>query len=146
MRVWYADIFIHRLKELGALKLGEHGKLVKFLGYPEGCNGYRTYDPITHKVEVVWAPIFQEEAKAVAHMFFKLAESDSDSDVEVSPENRSTPATTVDSPPSHDGPIDMARDASHVLPVPTPTHHDRPARVHHPPHHFDPSKYGPHSR
>ena len=53
MRVWFSDVFIHCAKDLGARKLGERGELVKFLGYPENSAGYRTYDPRTHKVEVV---------------------------------------------------------------------------------------------
>ena len=60
MRVWYSDVFIHHPKDLGAKKLGEHGHHMKFLGYPHNSSGYRTYDPITHKVEVVRAPIFHE--------------------------------------------------------------------------------------
>ena len=58
MRVWYCDVFIHCAKTLGAKKLGERGKLVKFLGYPENASGYRTYDPVEKKVEIVRAPIF----------------------------------------------------------------------------------------
>ena len=42
MHIWYCNVFIHRDKALGAKKLGERGKLVKFLGYPENVSGYRT--------------------------------------------------------------------------------------------------------
>ncbi len=54
MRVWYSNVFVHRPKDLGAKKLGERGHHMKFLGYPHNSSGYRTYDPVTHKVEVVW--------------------------------------------------------------------------------------------
>ena len=56
------DVYIHQLKDLGSRKLGEWGCHVKFIGYPHDSSGYRTYDPITHKVDVVQAPIFCEEA------------------------------------------------------------------------------------
>ena len=58
MHVWYCNVFIHCDKSLGARKLGERGKLVKFLGYPENVSRYRTYDPTNKKVEIVQAPMF----------------------------------------------------------------------------------------
>ncbi len=61
MQVWYADVFIHQPKGLGAGKLGECSHQRKFLGYPESSTGYKTYDPHTHKVQVAHAPIFREE-------------------------------------------------------------------------------------
>src|SRR5260370_249838 len=62
MHMWYSDVFIHHPKELGACKLGECGHPVKFLGYPEDSVGYKVYHPVTHKVEIVHAPIFHEMA------------------------------------------------------------------------------------
>ena len=58
MRVWYADAYAHQPKDLGARKLGERGRPVKFLGYPEGSTGYKVYDPSTHKVSIVRKPLF----------------------------------------------------------------------------------------
>ena len=54
--------------------------MVKFLGYLEGSVGYRTYDPKTHKVEVVRAPIFREETKASLQVEFKSNADESDDD------------------------------------------------------------------
>ena len=54
MRVWYADAYAHQPKDLGVKKLGEHGRPVKFLGYPEGmvimgiCDNLGKEDSITH--------------------------------------------------------------------------------------------------
>ena len=52
MRVWYSDAYVHQPKDLGAKKLGEWGRLVKFLGYPKESAGYKMYEPSTHKVFV----------------------------------------------------------------------------------------------
>ena len=40
MRIWFSDVFIHHLKNLGAKKLGECAKCIKFLGYPQNSSGY----------------------------------------------------------------------------------------------------------
>ena|SRR5258708_24435337 len=77
MWVWYADIFIHQPKGLGGGKLGECSHRVKFLGYPENSAGYKTYDLHTHKVQVVHAPIFREEAHPVLLSSFKSIGNDS---------------------------------------------------------------------
>ena len=82
MRVWYCDVFIHHDKSLGARKLGERGKLVKFLGYPENVSGYRTYDPIGKKVEMVRAPTFREEARPTPNVPFESSPSDSESNTD----------------------------------------------------------------
>jgi len=62
MWVWFLDTYTHQPKDLGSKKLGEWGCHVKFIGYPHDSLGYRTYDPSTHKVNIVCAPIFHEEA------------------------------------------------------------------------------------
>src|SRR6266478_3290590 len=62
MRVWFSDIYAHQPKDLGARKLGERGHHVRFIGYPHNSSGYRVYDPDTHKINIVRAPIFHEEA------------------------------------------------------------------------------------
>ena len=76
MRVWFSDVFIHQAKDLGAWKLG-CGHLVKFLGYPENSAGYKTYDPQTHRVEIIQAPIFREEACHSMNKPFETLTSDS---------------------------------------------------------------------
>ena len=53
MRVWFSDIYLHQPKDLRAQKIGEHGHPSKLLGYPENSAGYKAYDPLTHKVEIV---------------------------------------------------------------------------------------------
>ena len=78
MQVWYADVFIHQPKGLGAGKLGECGHQVKFLGYPESSVGYKTYDPCTHKVQVAHSPIFEEEVHPALLSSFESAGNDSD--------------------------------------------------------------------
>ena len=90
MRVWYSDVFMHQPKELGAWKLGECGHLAKFLGYPENSAGYKTYDPVSHKVEIVHAPIFHEEACPHPSTVFKTPIDDSDDD-----HPNSTPGTVL---------------------------------------------------
>src|SRR5258708_7387020 len=87
MRVWYSDVFVHRPKDLGAKKLGERSHHMKFLGYPHNSSGYRTYDPVTHKVEVVRAPIFHEEARPHASIFFELEAVHSNDDLLLDPAN-----------------------------------------------------------
>jgi len=47
MKVFYSDVYIHHPKSDGAKKLGDHAHLVKFIGYPDGVNGYKFYDPAT---------------------------------------------------------------------------------------------------
>ena len=44
------------------------------------CDRYRTYDPQTHRVSVVRAPIFREEACLHPSTIFKLMEDSSDDD------------------------------------------------------------------
>ena len=106
MQVWYCDMFIHCRKTLGAQKLGEQGKPVKFLSYPENVSGYRTYDLVGRKVEVVPAPIFCEEAHPSWNIPFELTPDDSESDVDddniapctMTPSHSPEPSPT--SPPS----------------------------------------------
>ncbi len=82
-----------------AKKLGEHGHRMKFLGYPHNSSGYRTYDPVTHKVEVVWAPIFHEEARPHASIFFESEAVDSSDDLfpdpaDIPQQERITPSSS----------------------------------------------------
>src|SRR5258708_7839902 len=56
---------------------------MKFLGYPHNSSGYRTYDPVTHKVEEVRAPIFWEEALPRSSTFFESQADDLDDPDEV---------------------------------------------------------------
>ena len=76
MRVWFLDMFAHCPKDLGAKKLGEQGHCVKFLGYLQNSSGYRTYDPLTHKVDIVRAPIFHEEAQPQPSVTFETQVED----------------------------------------------------------------------
>ena len=112
MCTWYCDVFIHRNKALGAKKLGERGKLVKFLGYPENISGYRTYNPMGRKVEIVWAPIFQEEAQPTPNVSFETSPSDSETDID---DTTSTPASPL-LPHDCTSPL-----ATPPPPAPTPT-------------------------
>ncbi|SRR5258708_20928769 len=50
MKVFYSDMYIHHSKSDGAKKLGDHACLVKFVGYPDGINGYKFYDPSMHTI------------------------------------------------------------------------------------------------
>ena len=115
MRIWYCDVFIHRDKALGTRKLGERGKLVKFLGYPKNVSGYRTYDPVRRKVEIVRAPIFREEARPTPNVLFETPYSDSEPDTDdvipptPSPLQDSSPSPAIPPPP---------------LPTPTPNAND----------------------
>src|SRR5260221_5410261 len=56
---------------------------MKFLGYPHNSSGYRTYDPVTHKVEEVRALIFWEEALMRSSTFFESQADDLDDPDEV---------------------------------------------------------------
>src|SRR5258707_4945252 len=47
MKMFYSDVYIHHSKSDGAKKLGDCACLVKFVGYPDGVNGYKFYDPST---------------------------------------------------------------------------------------------------
>ena len=78
MRVWFSDVFVHHLKNLGSKKLGEWGHCIKFLGYPHNSSGYRTYNPVSHKVDVIHAPIFHEEACPCPSATFKSSVSKPD--------------------------------------------------------------------
>ena len=80
MRIWYSDTFIHQPKDLGAGKLGERGHQVEFLGYPDNTAGYKVYNPHTHKVSIIHAPIFREEAQPHPNAIFKTEESDDEVD------------------------------------------------------------------
>ena len=86
------------------------------VGYPHNSSGYRTYDPITHKVEVVQALIFCEEAYPHASIFFELEAVDSSNDLlldpaDIPPQERNTPSSSE--APSPDPP---------ASPTPPPTH------------------------
>ena len=102
MRVWYSNIFIHQPKELGAQKLGEHGHPAKFLGYPEASAGYKTYDPANHKVTIIHAPSFHEEAHPHPNTVFETPADDSDDDTpgRVTDGSPPTDDTTPDTPPT----------------------------------------------
>ena len=80
MCIWFSNMFIHHPKDLGARKLGVHGYQVKFLGYLDGTAGYSAYDPQTHRVSVIRAPIFREEAHPHPSTIFELMEDSSDDD------------------------------------------------------------------
>ncbi len=116
MRVWYSNVFVHQPKELGAWKLGERGHPAKFLGYPEALSRYRTYDPTNHKVAIICAPSFHEEAHPQPDTVFKTPADDSDDDTT----NRETnePSPTDNTP--HDTP--EAPDSSHAPPSTIPDH------------------------
>ena len=110
MRVWYADTFIHQPKDLGTQKLGECGHLVKFLGYPEDSTRYRTYNPHTHKVQIIHSPIFHEETHLPSITSFKTSASDSEGDIDqnmlhsipkVSPGPTEAPAPPTQPPSEH---------------------------------------------
>src|SRR5260221_2031985 len=60
MRIFYSDAYIHRSKLGGAKKLGDHARLVKFIGYLEGVSGYKFYDPNTCTVILSRSPHFLE--------------------------------------------------------------------------------------
>ena len=107
MRVWFLDVFAHCPKDLGSKKLGEQGHLVKFIGYPHNSSGYRTYDPTSHKVDVVWAPVFQEQAHP-HHLAIFCSQADDFEEDEVEGVNRdalnddmATPGMPPQIDPSH---------------------------------------------
>src|SRR5260370_33134347 len=117
-------------KELRAKKLGEHGHPAKFLG--EASSGYKAYDPMNHKVVIVRAPIFREEAKPLPNAMFEPPANDSDDD----------PIDTLTSTllPTDDAILDP--DAS---PSPPPsTSHTRPVHSQHAPPHFNPDDFSAH--
>src|SRR5260221_4286568 len=124
MRVWYSDVFVHRPKDLGAKQLGERGHHMKFLGYPHNSSGYRTYAPVTHKVKVVWAPIFREEACPHASIFFESEAVDSNDDLLLDPANAPPQErNTLDSSeaPSPDPPASPPASPTPPPPHPPPT-------------------------
>src|SRR5258708_1151500 len=144
MWVWYANVFIHQLKGLGAGKLGECGHQVKFLGYPENSAGYRTYDPCTHKAQVAHAPIFREEARPTLLSSFKSTVGNSD--IESDPNN--VPQNSDSVPPADSGTTLSPPPLTLVHP-PTPPSAPSPPPGH--PvwerwalHHLNPSEFGPH--
>src|SRR5258708_8579243 len=105
MRVWYLDVFVHQPKELGARKLGECSSPAKFLSYPETSTGYGTYNPVNHKVTVVHAPAFHEEAHSCPNTTFETPANDSDDDITDNttsppPNNTSPLPDTPHDPPS----------------------------------------------
>ncbi len=100
MWVWYSDVFIHQPKGLGAGKLGEWGHQVKFLGYPDNSAGYRTYDPCAHKVQVVCALIFREEACPTPLSSFESPANDSDAEDDPHDIPNSAPAPSAVPNPS----------------------------------------------
>ena len=99
MHVWYADMFVHHPKDLGAGKLGACAHQVKFLGYPDGTTGYKAYDPHTHHVSIIRAPIFREEAHPHPTAVFESADDDSDEDVPL-PDTPAAPAASPTPPPA----------------------------------------------
>ena len=117
MRVWYSNIFIHQPKELGARKLGEHGHPAKFLGYPETSAGYRTYDPVNHKVTIVRMPSFHKEARAHPNTIFETPADESDDD---------GPIRTVNEPPPADNTCHDMPSSPNSSPTPFPTPPDCP--------------------
>src|SRR5258708_36504845 len=52
MKVFYSDVYIHYPKSDGVKKLGDHTCLVKFIGCPDGVNGYKFYDPATSTISL----------------------------------------------------------------------------------------------
>jgi hypothetical protein len=107
---------------------------MKFLGYPENSAGYKTYDPLTHKVEITRAPIFREEARAASDTTFeeKASNSDSDGESELADETSQSEAPAVADNPTH---------------VPNPEAPlKQTARERCAPRQFDPTIYGAHGR
>src|SRR5258708_3133878 len=100
MRVWYSNVFIHQPKELGAWKLGEHGHPAKFLGYPEASAGYRTYDPANHKVTIIHAPSFCEEACPHPNIVFETPADNSDDDTTDKNTHELLPTDDAPAPPN----------------------------------------------
>src|SRR5258708_532434 len=129
MRVWYSDVFVHQRKELRAQKLGECGNPAKFLSYPETLTGYRTYNPVNHKVTVVCAPAFHEEANSCPNTMFETPANDSDDDIT---DNTTSPPPN-DTSPLPDTPHDPPSSAQ-----------DCPVHTQHAPPCFDPNAFGPH--
>ena len=61
MRIFYTDAYIHCSKSEGAKKLGDCACLVKFVGYPDGINGHKFYDPSTHTIVLSCSAHFLEK-------------------------------------------------------------------------------------
>ena len=129
MRVWYSNVFVHQPSELGAQKLGECGSPAKFLGYPETSTGYRTYNPVNHKVDIVRAPAFREEAHACPNTTFETPADDSDDDVA---DSTAGPQPDDALPPP---------DTPHESPS---TVQDQPTHTRHVPPCFNPNAFGAH--
>ena len=157
MRIWYSEVFIHQPKGLGARKLGECGHQVKFLGYPDNTAGYKVYDPHTHKVSIVCAPIFREEAQLRPNIIFEMTESEDKGDEGEAPPTLDVPPLEPTIPlvsPTDDPPAPLLR-TDPASPAPptatstpssttpsTPPPHHRPAHERHAPCHLDPSDFG----
>src|SRR5260370_39961566 len=143
MRVWYSDVFMHQLKSLGTRKLGEQAHCVKFLGYPQNSSGYRTYDPVTHKVDIVHSPIFWEEACSQSSTTFKSQVDDLDDDSTSVSDSTVVSSHLEGQTPS---PLEMPTPAPTPPPLPAPssipappTH---PSHVRRMPQHLEPADFG----
>src|SRR5260370_31446764 len=60
MRIFYTNAYIHCSKSEGAKKLGDRACLVKFVGYPDGVNGHKFYDPSTRTIVLSCSAHFLE--------------------------------------------------------------------------------------
>ena len=131
MCVWFADMFVHHPKGLGAGKLGAHGHQVKFLGYPDGMAGYKTYDPQTHQVSITRAPIFREEAHPCSTAFFESAKDKLDEDMPMPDASMISPMPPPPSLPTSSSPS-----------PPDPVLPSHPICDRHAPHHLNPTDFG----
>ena len=103
----------------------------KFLSYPEALAGYRTYDPANHKVTIVHAPSFCEEACPHPNTIFETPADNSDDDTTDKNTHELLPTDDAPAPPN----------TPHAPLPATPGH---PMRTQHAPSHYDPDDFGAH--
>ena len=91
MRVFYANTYIHHSKSEGAKKLGDCACLVKFVGYPEGVSGYKSYDPSTCTIMLSHSPHFLETLPDPAQLHTHTPRPPDDDEVSIASNSEQTP-------------------------------------------------------
>src|SRR5260221_5420743 len=151
MRIFYTNAYIHCSKSKGAKKLGYHAHLVKFVGYPDGVNGHKFYDPSTHTIVLSRSAHFLENPQThIPPDTFDDNEvsviSDCIDNEHVNSLPPPAPITSIPDIPAQPSP---SPPPSPIPPSPAP---DVPSRqLHdctriHPPAQFDPAGFGAHGQ
>ena len=154
MKMFYSDAYIHCSKSDGAKKLGDRACLVKFVGYPDGVNGYKFYDPLTHTITLSHSACILEtvthppDDTAVNSFDDDNVSVTSDFDQHVhppsqmpSPSPSATPSLPTSSPIS--SPIPSPTPSPPLPPEPVTRQLRDRSRIH-PPSHLEPTDFGAH--